>query len=568
MAFPAVEATALTAGASAASHAVPLPATVSSNSLLVVTGRVAVAGAVAVTGGGWTIVQDSSDASDDVSFWMYRDTLADGTEDGTTVTVTHGTGKMSAISMSITGAENPATQAPESSTVAVGTGSNPGPTTCTPTGGAKDYLWIAVGHADGEHTSPPATIPANYGGSVGDGTGTGGLPATNTRTYIATRQLNAASEDPGTWTTSVAVQSGWTAWTLAVHPATSAPADVPLGTAAAAAAATLALTAATQIPLAASVATSSATLALAAPTQVPLDASSAVSSATLALTVPLSTGIGKVQLSPLSTPEAGTQTLRIRARAQSGAGILRTTLYDSDGTTVRGTDDFTLTGSFQTFELTPSGVTDWSALQVGFEGRSDTGLTAEVSWIELQVPIAAAGGPQDVPLQPSAAQSSASLALSAPTQIPLGTSAAVSSATLALSAKTTVVLQAAAAQSTASLALTATTTVPLDATAAASTGSLALTAETQIPLQASVALSNATLTVFTPTAALLVLGAATATSTGSLAVTVPPTGADRWRLTTDTPWGADSENRWPPATDQDWALAGSGRWPMDPEQNW
>lgn len=227
MAFPAVEATALTNGSTAAtSHAVLLPATVSSGALLMVVGRIAVAGAVAVTGGGWTITQDSSDASDDVSFWMYRDTVADGTEDGTSITVTHGSGKMTAVSLSITGAEAPGTQAPQSSTVAVGTGSNPGPTACTPTGGAKDYLWLAVGMSDGEYVSPPGTIPASYGGSVGASSGTGGTPDTNTRTYVATRQLNAASEDPGTWTTSVAVNSGWTAWTLAVHPATVAAVTV------------------------------------------------------------------------------------------------------------------------------------------------------------------------------------------------------------------------------------------------------------------------------------------------------------------------------------------------------
>src|SRR5215204_430248 len=111
---------AATAGSgAAATHDVVMPATVSAGSLLMVFGRVSVAGAVSATG--WTIVQDSSDASDDVTFYAYQTALADGTEDGTNVTFTHGNGKMAAISVSITGAENPATQAPQASAVAVGT---------------------------------------------------------------------------------------------------------------------------------------------------------------------------------------------------------------------------------------------------------------------------------------------------------------------------------------------------------------------------------------------------------------------------------------------------------------
>lgn len=238
MAFPAIESQspasdnatggAATGGNSAAtSHDVVLPATVTAAATLIVVGRVAVAGTVAVTGGGWTIVQDDTDASDDVSFWMYKSTAAVGDEDGTSITVTHGNGKMVARAFSITGATDPAVTPAQSSTVAVGTGSSPGPTTCTPTGGAKDYLWIAVGLADGEHTSPPTTIPADYGGSRGDGSGTGGLPATNVRAYTTTRNLNAASEDPGTWTTSVAVANGWTSWALAVHPAPPAVEVIP-----------------------------------------------------------------------------------------------------------------------------------------------------------------------------------------------------------------------------------------------------------------------------------------------------------------------------------------------------
>lgn len=220
MASPAIEATAATNGSTAAaSHAVTLPATVSAGAQLMIVGRVTGAGAVAITGGGWTITQNSADASDDVTFWAYKDALAVGNEDGTTVTVTHGASlKLAAVSMSITGAEDPATQAPQSSTVATGTSTTPNPTTVTPTGGSKDYLFIWAGGWEGEQTSPPASNPTNYAlNKTGANTGTGGAVATNSRVAIAARQLTAASDDPGSWT--ISVSDDWTAWALAVHPA-------------------------------------------------------------------------------------------------------------------------------------------------------------------------------------------------------------------------------------------------------------------------------------------------------------------------------------------------------------
>lgn len=210
---------AATSGSTAAtSHSVVLPATVNAGDLLMIFGRVAVAGTVAITGGGWTIVQDSSDGSDDVTFFAWRDTLADGTEDGTSVTVTHGNGKMSAYTKAIGGAEDPATQAPEHSTVAVANSTTPDPTACTPTGGAKDYYWIWFGGWEGEQTLSK-TVPTNYTGTVDVSSGTGGVITTNTQIKVCRRTANASSEDPGSVTLSVA--DDWTAWTIAIHPASS-----------------------------------------------------------------------------------------------------------------------------------------------------------------------------------------------------------------------------------------------------------------------------------------------------------------------------------------------------------
>lgn len=228
MAFPAIESinpgadsatggAATSGGTAATSHTVTLPSTISEKSLLMVFGRSAAAGAVSVSGGGWTLIQDSSDASDDVTFWGYRDALADGAEDGSTISMAHGSAKFAAVTMSITGAERPANQAPESSTVAIGTTTTPNPTTVTPTGGAKDYLYLWFGGWDGEQTLSK-TQAANYTDRADVSTGTGGATTTNVQIKVTDRQVNAASEDPGTITLSVA-PAGWTAWAIAIHPA-------------------------------------------------------------------------------------------------------------------------------------------------------------------------------------------------------------------------------------------------------------------------------------------------------------------------------------------------------------
>jgi hypothetical protein len=226
MAFPAIESInptadnttggAATNGATAAtSHSIVMPATVSASSLLMVFGRVAAAGTVSATG--WTVVEDSSDASAHVTFYAWQDTLAAGTEDGTSVTFNHGSARMVATSISVTGAANPATRTPEASTVAVGTTTTVNPTTATPTGGAKDYLWIWFGAWDGEQTTSKAAA-TNYTDRADVTCGTAGGTTLNAQMKIGDRQLNAASEDPGAIGTLSIAPAGWTAYTIAIHP--------------------------------------------------------------------------------------------------------------------------------------------------------------------------------------------------------------------------------------------------------------------------------------------------------------------------------------------------------------
>ena len=214
MAFPVVEATATTGRVAETTSPVSYPATVSPGALIVAIARVAVAGAIGWPTDWTELVEDSSDASDDVTAIAWH--AAVGTEDGTTFNVTHGNGKSAYIVYSITGALDPAAQPPQISAVAVGTSASPDPAALTPTGGAKDYLWLWLGGWEGEQTSPPAGTPTNYTDALGASTGTAGVVATNCRVASARRELNAASEDPPLWT--ISVSDDWTAWTMAIHP--------------------------------------------------------------------------------------------------------------------------------------------------------------------------------------------------------------------------------------------------------------------------------------------------------------------------------------------------------------
>ena len=219
MAFPQVESSATTFGAPGASTDVNYPATVSAGATLVCLVRCALDGVIGWPAGWNELVQSAVDASDDYMAIAWREAV--GNEDGTTFAVTHGNGKSCYIVYSITGAEDPDTQPPELSSVASGVSTTPDPTSLTPTGGAKDYLWLWLGGWEGIQTSPPAGNPTDYGNTLGADTGTAGLGTINSRVAAARRELNVASEDPGSWT--ISASDDWMAWTMAIHPAGAPP---------------------------------------------------------------------------------------------------------------------------------------------------------------------------------------------------------------------------------------------------------------------------------------------------------------------------------------------------------
>lgn len=172
---------------------------------------------------GWTTLfnltpSESSPINDDTMYLAYK--KAAGTEGGTTVNVSFNTtAKAAAIVWRITGAADPTVNPPELSTQAIAATTTPNPTAVTPSGGAKDYLFLWIGGWDGEQTSPPASQPTGYSNPTGISSGTAGATATNCQVAGASKQGSAATtEDPGSWTITVA-PTAWSAWAVAIYPA-------------------------------------------------------------------------------------------------------------------------------------------------------------------------------------------------------------------------------------------------------------------------------------------------------------------------------------------------------------
>jgi hypothetical protein len=184
--------------------------------LLVVLMRFGAAQGTITFTGYTSIANDASDAGAGSTAIYYR--KADGAEGATDTLTTVNSVKMAAICWGITGAVDPATQAPQVSTVAIGTttANTCNPSAVTPTGGSKDYLFLACGTEDGEVGAFTAA-PASYTNLVAGNSGTAGLPGTNVLIGGASRQLTAASDDPGAFTHGAA-NLGWTAFTVAIHP--------------------------------------------------------------------------------------------------------------------------------------------------------------------------------------------------------------------------------------------------------------------------------------------------------------------------------------------------------------
>jgi len=202
MAFPTVQTNSSGTAGIGTSCATTLPTGLSAGDMMVLyVARLNAGTTNAVTG--WTkIVTDTTNAGCHECWWRRW-------QSGDTAPTVTGPSTLWVYRMlRISGAS--ATTNPAGSTVATGTSTTPNPPSLTSGFGAVDTLWIA-GCSHNSAFADPSGFPANY---------TNGLTIHGSSGPMfseANRQLNAATEDPGTFT--IGSSLAWTATTVAVPPA-------------------------------------------------------------------------------------------------------------------------------------------------------------------------------------------------------------------------------------------------------------------------------------------------------------------------------------------------------------
>ena len=225
MTFPTRESVSYNNGISASGGGDPItlldyPVSIAENDLLILIAGARAAAIGDFPGAGWNSFGNSTATLTDMRcFWK----KALGTESGTTISfvsfASPGDLEWSGIIYRFTGAADPDTQPPEAamSFQDSDTSTKTSPS-LTPTGGAKDYTWItAFVHRDQGTISG---YPTNYINNVYNLEN-----AYASMSGYADRELNASSEDPGDFTTSLSAD--YSACTIAIHPAGAGGLSVP-----------------------------------------------------------------------------------------------------------------------------------------------------------------------------------------------------------------------------------------------------------------------------------------------------------------------------------------------------
>lgn len=223
MASPVIEETVVSANptTAATAHTVTLPAATAGQLLLIIADKGSTAATI-TDNIGLTELVDENLANG--LYIAYRQ--MDGSEPATGTLTTSAITRLVEVAYRISGAANPATQAPEVGTVATGTSTTPDPPAAVMTGGSKDYLVIALFGMAGEQADDNTlvtTFPTNY--TLGQAEKTCGIVGTNLGGMLgaAARALTASAENPGTFT--AIDNAAWRAQTVTVHPAPP-PTDV------------------------------------------------------------------------------------------------------------------------------------------------------------------------------------------------------------------------------------------------------------------------------------------------------------------------------------------------------
>ena len=197
---------------SVTSMAVNMPAAVNSGDRLIAIVHYRNAGTWTTVPTGWSNLAEQGGGGS-VGEMAVFEKIADGTEDGGTATWVTGTGTTAAWQViRISGAH--ASTAAEVTTTS-GDSSSADPPSESASWGAENNLWLAVAGHSAASAAAFTIAPTNYLGFASNGASSGGSACS---IAVAYRQLNASSEDPGTFTAGGS-NRWWAAATIAVRPA-------------------------------------------------------------------------------------------------------------------------------------------------------------------------------------------------------------------------------------------------------------------------------------------------------------------------------------------------------------
>lgn len=216
MAFPVPTRTTGTtgAGSNVTAHVVDLPAVGAGDLLIVAFGMDTNGSRTMTPPADWTeILDDDGGAVDNWAIAAYR-IFASG-QGATTVTFTSSAVERGAYHVFHYAAGSwHGTTPPEASVVAIATSTAPDSPSLTASWGADDNQWISFAVREGNAAAPSA-YPTNYGNGANTAEGTvGGASLAS-----AWRDLNAATENPGAYTTPASTE--WVAFTIVVRGAAS-----------------------------------------------------------------------------------------------------------------------------------------------------------------------------------------------------------------------------------------------------------------------------------------------------------------------------------------------------------
>lgn len=214
MTFPTIEASEISRHTGNVTvHSIDLPATVNSGEAIILLSSTS-GNDTNTTPTGYTLVHFKLETNATMYVWAK---IAAGTEGGTSVTYTSGSGQASAhIAITVDNWSGVIADIESSATTAIGASTDPDPVTVTASWGSDDNMFLALSAI--RKINSVSSFPTNYNSNQIESLGL--FDGGGSTCIMCTRNLVSATDDPGIFT--LADISGWSAATLVIKPDTPA----------------------------------------------------------------------------------------------------------------------------------------------------------------------------------------------------------------------------------------------------------------------------------------------------------------------------------------------------------